>query len=332
MADTVSLSSTTQRDLILAFQTALQDFDGIKVNTLIQQGLDVRHLCTDAPKYYTALHELVINFTSHPLLNRPGKLLAKFTDVLTVLLENGVKVNDRDRRYQNQTALHLAAGVPGQQDTIAALIRVGARAGDPDSGQQTALHKAAISGSVENVVVLIDNGADPNVLDNFGHSPLHMAVKRKEASYLIIIIIVIIIIVVIVIVIVIIVIIIIAIVIIIIIIIVIIIVLLLLSLPLLLYAGCPSRDLQLQVGFIIFNIIVITIFVIVIIGCRLKLLRLELVALVPRSIIVIIIIFIFMRLIVIFPRKFFIPQVFVLSRWCVCNSYPSSMSIKGLNE
>lgn len=185
MADTVSLSSTTQRDLILAFQTALQDFDGIKVNTLIQQGLDVRHLCTDAPKYYTALHELVINFTSHPLQTRPGKLLAKFTDVLTVLLENGVKVNDRDRRYQNQTALHLAAGVPGQQDTIAALIRVGARAGDPDSGQQTALHKAAISGSVENVVVLIDNGADPNVLDNFGHSPLHMAVKRRNSLDLI---------------------------------------------------------------------------------------------------------------------------------------------------
>lgn len=179
LVDTASLSTTMQRDLNPAFQTALQDFDGIKVNALIDQGLDVKQLCSDAPKYFTALHELVINFTSHPPQTRPGKLLAKFTDVLTVLLENGVKVNDRDRRYQNQTALHLAAGVPGQQDTISALIRVGARPSEPDSGQQTALHKAAISGSVENVVVLIDNGAEPNVLDNFGHSPLHMAVKRK---------------------------------------------------------------------------------------------------------------------------------------------------------
>lgn len=195
--DTVSISSSTdamsvsssccgnQRELVAALQTALQDFDGMKVNSLIQQGLDIHHIHIDSPKYYTAIHELVNSFVSYPVSSRPAKLLTKFSDVLGVLTANKVDVNDRDRRYQNQTALHLAATSAQHQDTIRILLGCGARVGEPDDGGQTALHKAALSGSVVNVMALLDAGADPNVMDKFGHSPLHMAVRRRKSSELI---------------------------------------------------------------------------------------------------------------------------------------------------
>lgn len=180
-ADTISMTSTssTQRDLVASLQAALQDFDGMKINGLIQQGLDIHHIHIDSPKYYTAVHELVNNFVSYPVHTRPPKLLAKFSDALGVLTGNRVDVNDRDRRYLNQTALHMVAAAPQHHDTVKILLGCGARVGEPDDGGQTALHKAALSGSVENVVALLDAGADPNFMDRFGHSALHIAVRSR---------------------------------------------------------------------------------------------------------------------------------------------------------
>lgn len=184
-ADTISMTSSTsstQRDLVASFQAALQDFDGMKINGLIQQGLDIHHVHIDSPKYYTAVHELVNIFVSYPVQSRPPKLLARFTDALGVLTGNRVDVNDRDRRYLNQTALHMVAAAPQHHDTIKILLGCGARVGEPDDGGQTALHKAALSGSVENVVALLDAGADPNFMDRFGHSALHIAVRRRNST------------------------------------------------------------------------------------------------------------------------------------------------------
>jgi len=82
----------------------------------------------------------------------------------------------------NQTPLHLAAAsgaTGGHPDIIRALLASGARVNQPDSGQQTALHKAALAGSREDVDALLDGGADPNHVDNMGHSAVHVAAKRK---------------------------------------------------------------------------------------------------------------------------------------------------------
>jgi len=70
----------------------------------------------------------------------------------------------------------------GHPEIIRALLASGARVNQPDSGQQTALHKAVLSGSRDDVQALLEGGADPNHVDNMGHSPVHVAVKRKTIA------------------------------------------------------------------------------------------------------------------------------------------------------
>ena len=85
----------------------------------------------------------------------------------------------------NQTPLHLVAAngaSGGHPEIIRALLTSDARVNQPDSGQQTALHKAALTGSRDDVKALLDGGADPNYVDNMGHSPVHVAVKRKTVT------------------------------------------------------------------------------------------------------------------------------------------------------
>jgi len=82
---------------------------------------------------------------------------------------------------RNQTPLHLVAagGTNGAHpEIIRALLASGARVNQPDSGQQTALHKAVLAGSRDDVEALLEGGADPNHVDNMGHSSVHVAAKR----------------------------------------------------------------------------------------------------------------------------------------------------------
>ena len=88
---------------------------------------------------------------------------------------------------RNQTPLHLAAASGsaaggGHPEIIKALLASGARVKQPDSGQQTALHKAVLAGSRGDVAALLEGGADPNHVDNMGHSPVHVAAKRTCRS------------------------------------------------------------------------------------------------------------------------------------------------------
>ena len=46
------------------------------------------------------------------------------------------------------------------------------------TNQINSLHKAVISGSVEDVRFLLESGADPNAADSQENSPLHYALKR----------------------------------------------------------------------------------------------------------------------------------------------------------
>lgn len=169
-------STSKQKELIIALQSALQEFDGMKVDKVIQQGLDVSHVYLDPQKYHNALHELVLNYIALPGIKECQKVHIKFIDVLVVLTENNLKINEGD--IKQQTALHLAASSCGVSDILRALLARGARANQPDNGHQTALHKAVLHGNRDDVQTLLENSADPNHMDNMGQSPIHLAVKR----------------------------------------------------------------------------------------------------------------------------------------------------------
>lgn len=167
---------TNQKMFAPALQSALQKFDGVKVASLIQRGLDIRNIRLDRQNH-NAIHELVLNYIQLQSGDSPEKLHIKFLDTLTVLVENGLDINEGNSKAQ--TALHMAASSPGNVELLRALLVHGARINQPDSGQQTALHKAVLHGSVEEVAVLLERDADPNHVDNVGYSPIHLAVKRK---------------------------------------------------------------------------------------------------------------------------------------------------------
>lgn len=162
------------KELISALQSALQEFDGVKVESLIQQGLDVRNVHVDRQNH-NAIHELVLNYTQ---LQSTEKHHMKFVDTLNVLVGNQMDINEGN--VKGQTALHIAASSPGNAEMVRVLLAHGARLNQPDSGQQTALHKAVLHGNVEEVTVLLERGADPNFVDNVGHSPIHLAVKSRS--------------------------------------------------------------------------------------------------------------------------------------------------------
>lgn len=168
---------TNQKTFVSALQSALQEFDGVKVASLIQRGLDIRNVRLDRQNH-NAIHELVLNYIQlQSGDSSQEKLHIKFLDTLTVLVENGLDINEGNNKAQ--TALHMAASSPGNVELLRALLVHGARINQPDSGQQTALHKAVLHGSAEEVAVLLQRDADPNYVDNVGYSPIHLAVKRK---------------------------------------------------------------------------------------------------------------------------------------------------------
>lgn len=168
--------ATKKKTFVSALQSALQEFDGVKVASLIQRGLDIRNVRLDRQNH-NAIHELVLNYIQSQSGDNPERLHIKFLDTLTVLVENGLDINEGDNKAQ--TALHIAASSPGNIELLRALLVNGARINQPDSGQQTALHKAILHGSVEEVTFLLERDADPNYVDNVGYSPIHLAVKRK---------------------------------------------------------------------------------------------------------------------------------------------------------
>ena len=176
------MSDDPQKELLVSLQTALVNFDGLKVAALIEQGLRVRRTYVDASKYRNALHELVLNYTSYAPSERPPKLHIKFIDIMTLLKDNGLDVNEHDIKHL--TVLHHACSSANNRDIIRALIDAGVRVNQPDLGQQTALHRAVLTGCQEDVRSLLEGKADPNLLDNMGFSALHLAVKRTLCTLL----------------------------------------------------------------------------------------------------------------------------------------------------
>lgn len=89
-------NATSVGDPTTIMQSALANFDGLRVEAALRAGFDARHSYIDPGKYRNALHELVLNYVSDTPADRPKKLHIKFIDILTVLLQAKLDINDVD--------------------------------------------------------------------------------------------------------------------------------------------------------------------------------------------------------------------------------------------
>jgi ankyrin repeat protein len=127
-----------------------------------------------------------------PLLLRA--LLDGKPRLVRLLLERGADPSARDRRG-TPVLVSASAMAQGQRAravtaAIAELFRDSRRAPDPDrcldradiGDDRSALHAAASVGNLELVRLLIQRGADPNLANRFGETPLFFAAEHGHRS------------------------------------------------------------------------------------------------------------------------------------------------------
>ena len=105
-------------------------------------------------------------------------------DVTDFLLASGVDVNTAD--VQGQTALHVACAV-GKQKSVLNLLHQSADGNALDNHGNSPLHEAVVNGHEDCVKALVyfDRGVakvDPNIANEFGDRPLHLASKYGYLS------------------------------------------------------------------------------------------------------------------------------------------------------
>ncbi|MHC4416636.1 MAG: ankyrin repeat domain-containing protein [Planctomycetota bacterium] len=100
------------------------------------------------------------------------------TEAIRTLLAKGAKVDARDQVIGG-TALTRAAGPFGDASGVQALLEAGADVNVVDKNGMTPLIWAARFGDAKRVAALIKAGAEVNVRDNRGLSPLDYAVRRR---------------------------------------------------------------------------------------------------------------------------------------------------------
>ena len=80
-----------------------------------------------------------------------------------------------------RTALHFACA-RGHVDIVKAICDAGANPNIPDNQGATPLHRLMESGCSGGVVYVLANGANPNASDHLGRTPLHLAAKMGDLS------------------------------------------------------------------------------------------------------------------------------------------------------
>lgn len=95
------------------------------------------------------------------------------------LIEHGIPVDKTTPRVGNQTVLHDQAKT-GTPSNIAWLIEQGANPNALDDNGQTPLHVAAANGNPELAEALVTHGAKPGIKDAKGKTPLELAQEGKK--------------------------------------------------------------------------------------------------------------------------------------------------------
>lgn len=137
------------------------------------------HLCCRNGKSATASRLIAMEKDPRPTINRQDKgdgeypltlacLHDKCAQLVELLLRSGAEVDARNRN--NKTALMKAASHNLNPDVIKHLLLYKADVQSRDNEGKTALHKGVRSEKVTKL--LLDHGADPNVEDDEGRTPL----------------------------------------------------------------------------------------------------------------------------------------------------------------
>ncbi len=106
-------------------------------------------------------------------------MLLASTEVVNLLLENGLDVNAR--LAGEGTLLHMAAEL-GTSDIIELLLSRGADVDARDQDGMTALHIAARGGDIVLVKPFLSQSADIDAKDNVGKTPVEYAVEKGWAN------------------------------------------------------------------------------------------------------------------------------------------------------
>jgi ankyrin repeat protein len=132
-----------------------------------------------------ALHLFDLCADNPEMMRAAAEAFAGIADMMTRWKERarefGAKDDDPQRggvRASDRPAL-MRAVIHNDPQKVAALIKAGVQLDETDEGE-TALHWAVSRRHTEIVVMLLDAGANPNVPDNDGYTPLHDIAEMED--------------------------------------------------------------------------------------------------------------------------------------------------------
>jgi len=114
----------------------------------------------------------------------PLHLAAAFgtPEAVRLLLEKGASVSAVSKNAQTNQPLHAALALSRNAETIQLLLNAGAAPDARQTGGYTAIFSAAAANRRDLTEILIEYGADPGILNDFGQSAASFARERGHAE------------------------------------------------------------------------------------------------------------------------------------------------------
>ena len=126
---------------------------------------------------YTPLHKAISAKMRHDMLDSGRVAEAEIEAIIRYLIEAGAVANTQ--KLTEDTPLNDAITWRIKPELIAMLLEAGADPNIPDEGGDTALHKAAATGDIAVVKLLLDAQADINALTVWRYTPLTIAIFNE---------------------------------------------------------------------------------------------------------------------------------------------------------